>query len=179
MAIEKNTLARPYAKAAFEYAQAEKALPAWTDFLNAATFITQDKNMQAVLTNPEIKDAQLLEIYQACLPTLTENQTNFLKLLIANQRLAVLPEIAGLYSTYRDALEKTVHVEVRSFADVATDQQVRLKEVLTKKLNRSVALSIETDPALIGGAIITAGDLVIDGSVRGKLQKMARELVAN
>lgn len=173
MATDKSTLARPYAKAVFETAQQDKAFADWSNFLSAAALVTQDANVAALLNNPKVTKADLVELYSAvCASVITDKQANFLKILAENERLGVLAEIAVIYDDMRAEAEKTAKVQVRTFMPLTDVQQNQLSQALTKRLNRQVQLDIHEDKSILGGAIVRSGDLVIDGSVLGKLRRL-------
>lgn len=90
----------------------------------------------------------------------------------------LLPEIKALYEVYRAEQEKILEVDVVSYSELTPAQQQRLSESLSQRLSRKVSLKISIDPSLLGGALIRAGDLVIDGSVRGKLNMLGTSLAA-
>jgi F-type H+-transporting ATPase subunit delta len=169
-----TTLARPYAAAAFEFASEKKALPAWQAMLQAAANITQHPGVAKLLASPGTTEKQLADLYCDLLAAQLDTQReNFLRLLAENSRLPLLPEIASLFLEARAAVEKTVDVQVISAEPLNADYQQKLVQALTKRLQRQVELHCEVDPDLLGGAIIRAGDTVIDGSIRGKLTRMS------
>ncbi len=168
-----TTQARPYAVAAFEYAAAHQGIPAWENMLQAAAVVTKSKEVTRFLTNPAFTTAQHAELYCSVLAAVLDpEKTNFIKLLAENYRLSALPEIASLFKDYRADSEKTVDVEVISAVALDERYQQNLVQALTKRLQRKVKLACRIDTAILGGAIIRAGDNVIDGSVRGKLNRL-------
>lgn len=177
---ELTTIARPYAKAAFENAQKRKKLTEWDKTLQLFAAIVTDKRANAFLSNPTVNTEDKVSLLIGFVPELDDNTksevTNFLLLLAEYGRVVVLPEIAQLYAVYRDEYEKSVEVKVISARPLDSTQEQSLVQALSKRLNREVNLNIQVDDSLLGGAIIQAGDLVIDGSVRGKLEKLAAQL---
>ena len=170
-----TTIARPYAVAAFEFALKNNALPAWEAMLNSASLVTQDKSVQQLLTSPGASSQQLANFYCEVLASLLNNDMkNFIMLLAEYGRLAVLSDVAELFKTYRAAQEKKLEVHVTSAEQLSDQYQQTLIDALTKRLERQVSLVCAVDPQLLGGAVITASDTVIDGSVRGKLDRMAK-----
>ncbi len=168
-----TTIARPYAIAAFEYASAVNAIPFWEEALQAGSLISQDAAVQQLLTNPKVSQKQILDLYCDVLAkVLNTETTNFIHLLAQNHRLSALPEIAELFKAYRAASEKTLKVNVTSAVALDKTYQQKLVAALIKRLDRQVSLECSLDANLLGGAIIRAGDTVIDGSVRGKLNRM-------
>lgn len=175
---ETITIARPYGRAAFEYAQARKGgLKKWSEMLSTAAAVVQDPAMQAILDDPakssEEKAGTLLEI---CGDGLTKAGSNFIKLLAENRRLALLPDILEVYEELRAEAEKTVDAEMVSAFPVDSAQLQTIAQALSNRLQREVNLSCTVDESLIGGAIIRAGDLIIDGSAQGALDKLATAL---
>lgn len=175
---ETITIARPYGRAAFEYAQARKGgLKKWSDMLATATAVTQDPTMQAILDDPDRSSEQKAGIIlEICGDTLTKAGSNFVKLLAENRRLGLLPDILAVYEELRAEAEKTVEAEMVSAFPVDDAQLQTIAQALSNRLQREVNLSCTIDEELIGGAIIRAGDLIIDGSARGSLEKLATAL---
>lgn len=172
---EMTTIARPYAIAAFEFALDKNAFAAWETMLDAAALLTQDQAVQQLLSSPNITSQQLESLYGDVLAKLLNTEmTNFIRLLAQNDRLSALPAIADLFKSYRAEQEKKLNVQVISAAKLDNQYQQKLVEALTKRLQRQVNLECEIDPTLLGGAVIVAGDTVIDGSVRGKLDRMVK-----
>jgi F-type H+-transporting ATPase subunit delta len=171
---ELSTLARPYAKAAFEYARENGQLSQWAEQLATAAAVVADSGMQAALNDPSLTAEQQARILtDVCGDALSAPMRNFVAVLAGNKRLALLPEIHLLYAQFKANREKTIDVEVISAFDLADTARDRLAEVLGKKLERQVKVRTATDRNLLGGVLIRAGDLVIDGSVRGRLNKLA------
>ena len=176
---DKTTIARPYARAAFAEARADRRLAAWSEALRNAAAAVQDARVQNLLGNPHVTPQQLAQlVIEIAGPQLDEDGHNFLQTLAENRRLAYLPEISKLFDELKDAAEGVVDVTVTSAAPLAGEQQRTLAEALARRLKREVRLHVATDPALIGGAVLRAGDLVIDGSLRAGLERIAYELTA-
>jgi F-type H+-transporting ATPase subunit delta len=174
---ELSTLARPYAKAAFEYARDAGALEPWFEQLATAAAVTQDSAMVAVLNDPALTaEQQAKTMGDVCGEALGKEANNFVAILAGNKRLALMPEIFSMFAQFKANQEKTVDVEVISAFDLADATRDRLATVLGKKLEREVKVSTATDKDLLGGVLIRAGDLVIDGSVRGRLNKLAEAM---
>lgn len=172
-----NTLARPYAKAAFEYALGEGKLADWSEMLRLVAEAASNKEVAQFLLNPSLnsndKAALLLEICQA---KIDDQSSNFIKLLSDKSRLPLIPVIAGMYEAFKAEQEKSVEAVVTSAFKLEAEQQQLLVDALRKRLDREVTLKVEIDKQLIGGVVIRTGDLVIDGSIRGKLAKLAESL---
>lgn len=174
---ELTTLARPYAKAAFEYAIEAKQLTEWSEMLGFAALVVSDELMQQLLTSPHLtKEDQKNAMLKVCEDKLDTQSINFIKLLAQNGRLLALPEIEVLFSFLRSEFEKTIEAQITSATELNEQQITQLKEKLAAKLGRKVEVSVDLDADLLGGLIIQAEDLVIDGSVRGQLAKLSDTL---
>ena len=175
---EKSTIARPYAVAAFGLAKENNELAKWSDMLGFAAIAVTDEAMQDFVDNPKVElDTLTRLMLEVCGDQLNELGKNFIKVLVANKRLNILPEIAVLYNELRADAEKTVEAEVISAFPLTDAQQSTLVEGLKKRLGRDVTLVSKVDENLMGGAIVRAGDLVIDGSVSGQLSKLETALL--
>ena len=174
---ELTTLARPYAKAAFEHAQAHQQLASWSAMLGLAAAVSQDVRMQSVLKAPRLTSTEKAATFiEVCGDKFDAQVQNFIHIVAENERLALLPEIAELFELYKAEQEKSVDVDVTSAFALSAEQQDKLAKVLSARLSREVRLHAAEDASLIGGVVIRAGDLVIDGSVRGKIAKLAEAL---
>jgi F-type H+-transporting ATPase subunit delta len=177
MAGDSTTIARPYAAAVFERAKESQQLEAWSDALELLAALSSEPRMARQIDNPNVPRERirdmLLEIGADSLPS---EARNLVKLLAANNRLALLPEIARLFGDLKTQQRGIRQVHIRSAYALNAAQQKSLASALEKRLGAVVELTVEKDPSLIGGVEVRTGDLVIDGSVRGKLQKLATEL---
>lgn len=174
---ELTTLARPYAKAVFAEASEKTTLDAWSNDLTMLAAYAEDTAMAEILVHPSLtSDKQAQALLSVCGDKLSAAANNLVTVLAENKRLILLPEIASLYEEMKAALENTVDVVVTSAKELSSDQADTLAAALKARLNSEVRLSSEVDESLIGGAIIRAGDLVIDGSVTGKLSKLAEAM---
>lgn len=177
--MDKSTIARPYARAAFSVAQADERLEPWSEALRIGAAVAQDARVQALFGNPRVTSAQLAQLVtDIAAGKLDEHGRNFVRTLAENGRLAFLPEIARLFDQLKDEHEGVVDVTVTSAAPLDEQEQRTLTTALSNKLGREVRLHCETDAGLLGGAVLRAGDLVIDGSLRARLEKIAYELAA-
>ncbi|EKD55181.1 MAG: F0F1 ATP synthase subunit delta [uncultured bacterium] len=168
-----TTIARPYAVAAFEYAAAHHVLPAWEAMLSAAAIITENPLLQSVFANPKITAGEVAQFYCDILAKqLDKAQINFIHLLAEHNRFGVLPDIAALFKQYRLAAEKKLTVQIISATKLDDQYKQKLTDALIKRLQKEVSLECHIDADLLGGAMAVAGDQVIDGSVRGKLNRM-------
>ena len=174
---ETQTIARPYAQAAFLYARERQQLKEWSDMLSLLAAIAADPAMRTLIDSPHLTEQQLADLFiQVGGEHLDEKSTNFVRVLADNRRLGLLADIAALYEIQRRDAEGTVHAELVSAYPASEDQQAKVIESLRRRLGREIELTCSTDPALLGGAIIRAGDLVIDGSVSGKLERLGTAL---
>ena len=174
---ETITVARPYAQAAFNYAAEQQALREWSDMLALLATVAADPDMVRVIESPQLTETQLADlIIDVCGDRLTDKCANFVRVLAANRRLELLPDIAALFEIQRQQAEGTIKAELVSAYPATDEQQARIIESLRRRLGKDIELSCSTDAGLLGGAIIRAGDLVIDGSVRGKLQRLGSAL---
>ncbi|MCT7359159.1 MAG: F0F1 ATP synthase subunit delta [Thalassobium sp.] len=174
---ELTTLARPYAKAVFAEASEKGALDAWSADLALLAACVADADMAKVLVHPSLTAQQQAQaLTDVCGDKLNEAAKNLVAVLAENKRLMLVPEIAALYEELKAQLQNTVDVVVTSAFELSNEQADKLAQALKAKLQCDVRLTSEIDETLIGGAIIRAGDLVIDGSVTGKLSKLAEAM---
>lgn len=174
---EFNALGRPYARAVFELARDGGDFSAWSAGLAFAATAVEDPELQPLLQDPRVDDEALstlmIDLCGAHLPAVG---ANLLKLLVANDRLLALPAIARQFDELRAEAEQTVEAEMVVARPVNKTQQAKVIAALEKRLGRKVMLTVREDETLLGGAVIHAGDLVIDGSAKGRLDKLAAEL---
>ncbi|HEY2782704.1 MAG TPA: F0F1 ATP synthase subunit delta [Steroidobacteraceae bacterium] len=176
---EKTTVARPYAKAAFQEALGLKHLPQWSQTLQAAATAVRDPRVHELLSSPAVSGEDLAQFVMGVTGApLDERGQNFFRTLAENHRLGFLPEISTLFDQYKDEAESVVDVTVTSAAPLDGDRQAALSKALERKLKRSVRVHWATDSRLIGGAVLRAGDTVIDGSLLSRLKRIAFELTA-
>jgi len=173
-----TTLARPYAKAAFELAEADKAVSAWNAMLELASTAVAEKSLAGLLESPHASGAQIVQILtDTAGETFDAKFRKFLDVLADNKRLSLLPEIRVLYQELREEAEKLLRVRVVSAFPLEEDQATRLKQALAKRFDREILLEPEVDKSVIGGAVIYAGDQVIDGSLKDRLTRLANSLL--
>lgn len=179
MAGDKSTIARPYAHAAFEAASERRALASWGQALTTAAQVVRDPRVARLVSHPRVSPGQLAQLIIDVVGTqLDEPGRNFLRTLAENRRLEVLPEIAALFERLKDEAEGTIDVTVTSAVELPAEQRSRLATALAKRLGRRVELHCEIDPQLIGGAVLRAGDMVIDGSLRSRLERLELQVTA-
>lgn len=185
---DKNTIARPYAKAAFDLAKDAGALDQWSNALEVAKVLLADGSVAKFLSTPKMTDAKRLDFLTGLIASASDKTSvlgggdkkgsNFLKLLFEYGRIAVLPEIATHFAALKAEIENTVDVTVTSAAPLSSAQQQAIVKALRQRLGSNVQLSTEVNEKLIGGAVIRAGDVVIDGSLRSRLEKLSNALIA-
>jgi len=174
---ELSTLARPYARAAFEYAQGAGDLAGWEAMLNQAAAVVATEVVGKLITSPSLTSEQVAQQFIELLgEELNDKGQNFVSTLAVNKRLALLPSISEQFALMKANIEKAVDVEVTSAFDLADDVASKLETALATNLERQVRLTSTTDSSLIGGVVIRAGDTIIDGSVRGRLAKLAEAM---
>jgi F-type H+-transporting ATPase subunit delta len=177
MAGDATTVARPYAEAVFARAQETGRLAEWSDVLQLLAMALRDPTLVDFVTNPKVTPAQKTElVLDIGAGRLDAEAHNLVRVLVENDRLVVLPEIAALYETRRREAEGQTKVVVSSALPLDPAVLQQLADALRAKLGQGVEITIEEDPSLIGGVRIRAGDTVIDGSVRGRLLQLANEL---
>lgn len=170
----KSSIARPYAKAVFELAQKEHAFPKWSEMLERAAMVAEDKQVVNLMKDPNFSSEELLQLFFELGKELyTQEMQNFLRTVARFKRLNTLKDIAAEYEEMRAEAEKVVTVSLVSAFPLTGEYQQRFEQALKRRTNCNVVLECQTDKSILGGAIIRAGDLVIDGSLRGRLAKLS------
>ncbi|HTR01377.1 MAG TPA: F0F1 ATP synthase subunit delta [Candidatus Acidoferrum sp.] len=174
-----TTLARPYAKAAFGTAESSGQLAAWSKGLGLLAAVAQQPRVAAALSDPSRNTGlQAQTLIDLCGGELDAKVQNFVLVLAANKRLALLPQIIELFEQLKAERERTVDVDVVSAFPIDGAAEQQLAAALKQKLQRDVKLTASVDKDLIGGVVVRAGDTVIDNSVRGRLKKLAEAMNA-
>jgi len=174
---EAITTARPYAQAAFEEAQKQADLKGWSEVLVSLAESICHPEVRSVVTSPRVAQSQhesLMEGLVGGQPTV--QQRNFVRILVDNRRLLLLPEIVAIFEALRAEAEKTVNVVVDSAFELSAAQQEKIKKSLKARMGREIKLVCKVNKELLGGVVIRAGDKVIDGSARTRLGEMANAL---
>jgi F-type H+-transporting ATPase subunit delta len=173
------TIARPYAEAAFRIAQETRALASWSDMLSLTSAVVADPRVAGALDSPKFttadKEALLLSI---CGDRLDAIGRNFVRVLVDAKRVALLPQIAALFEGLRNEAEGVAKARIESAFPLEAAQLAEITASLEQHFGKKIDATVTVDPTLIGGARITVGDTVIDGSVQAKLQAMATQLRA-
>ena len=183
---DNNTVARPYAEAVFEVARENNALDELSASLHAAGELLADGQVAAFLGQPSLNDDQRLEFLQGLFAEAvgegsvfaggSRHGTNFLKLLLENGRVVALPEISAQFEALKAKVENSIDAVITAAAPLSDAQEKAIASSLSEKLGREVRISTQIDENLIGGAVIRAGDVVIDGSLRARLEGLANAL---
>ena len=168
------TVARPYARAAFSQAREEGNFAAWSQALGFAATVAADARVAALLPNPGLAQADAVALLAP--EGVSESFQRFLGVLAEGRRLPQLPEIAGLYEELRADAEKVIKAKVTSATALPAGELEVIRTALKKRFGREVEVETAVDESLIGGAVIDAGDVVIDGSVKGKLARLQTAL---
>jgi F-type H+-transporting ATPase subunit delta len=174
---ELSTLARPYARAAFEFARDVRALDRWSNMLATAANVASTAVMQKFFKSPNYTAEKKGQLFvDVCGDDLDNKVGNFLKHLAKNNRLPLLAEVQALFELYKANEEKAIDVDISAAFEISPEQQSKLASALKAKLDRDINLNTNVDKNLLGGVVIRAGDLVIDGSIRGRLAKLAESM---
>ena len=175
---EWTTIARPYAKAAFDFAVENKTITQWQEMLVFAAEVSQNDTVKYLLTG-SLAVEKLAEIFNGvCGEQLDQQGQNLMKVLAENRRLQALPDISILFNKFKSDFDKEIDVDITSAVKLTKQQQTDISKSLETRLARKVKLNCSVDPELIAGVLIKAGDTVIDGSLRSKLNRLSDALQA-
>ena len=177
---EQATIARPYARAAFAVARERGDFAAWSGVLAAGAAVAATPSARALFGNPNVGTGALAELIAGVAQdqriAVSDGQRNFLALLADNGRLECLPEIAAQFEVLRAEVENTLDVEVASAQPLSAEQKSLLSAALAKRFKRQIRITESVDPSLVGGAVVRAGDLVIDGSLKSRLDRLEQQI---
>ncbi len=174
---ELATLARPYAEAAFKRAKEVGAAGVWSDSLAFLAQVMQDKELRAVVDNPRVEKGRLTQLLlDICQGHIHDEAENFLKVLVENDRLTLLPQVAEIYEQYKAEDEGYVNVNLFSAYSISKEEQTKIVKSLEKLLAKKVNASVKINKDLIGGIVAKAGDKVVDFSISGQLHQLAKRL---
>lgn len=181
----KITLARPYARAVFAEAKAKGQLHAWSEVMGALSQIVQDQLAAQWMLDPRLSPSQLESMLCEWVEHLANKAVmklgdalgHFIALLVKKKRLAVLPPIAFLYHQLVLEEEHMTEAELIAAFPVSEDHRCSIEAALGKRFNSKIQLKVSKDESLIGGALIRAGNWVLDGSIKGKLAKLTESLM--
>ncbi|MBS0055397.1 F0F1 ATP synthase subunit delta [Yersinia sp. Marseille-Q3913] len=167
------TVARPYAKAAFDFAVEHQAVERWQNMLAFTAQVTRNEQIAELLSGAVAPETMSKTFIAVCGDQLDEPAQNFIRVMAENGRLLVLPEVLEQFIQLRASLESTVDVEVSSASPLNDEQLAKIAAAMEKRLSRKVKLNCKIDKSVMAGVVIRAGDMVIDGSVRGRLERLA------
>ena len=175
---ELATIARPYANATFELAKSDGTLDGWSRMLSVLTATTANETVALLLDSPDLPaNAKAFRLAEVCGDELDDRGKKFLQALAEHDRLDLIPEIQQQFEELRAEEQKSLDVEVVSAFPLSDAQTEALKNALNRRFDKDISIESRVDAGLIGGAVVRAGDMVIDGSLRGKLAKLAENLV--
>ncbi len=174
---EAITIARPYAHAVFSIANEKGELKAWSELLEVLAQCVAQPEVQSIISSPAVSDEQVIDLLANVSGKLmTKDAPNFLAVLAKNNRLQLLADIAVIFEELREEAEQMITADVTSALKLTVKQEKDISAALKKRLGRDVTLNTSVDKSLLGGAIIRAGDLIIDGSALGKLNRLANAI---
>ena len=177
--MELSTLARPYARAAFAFARQHDKVEPWVQSLALAAAAVREPQIAEALRSPALNRAERADLLQGLYPEPVDAQFGFfIQLLAANDRLSLLPAIDAHFQRFSADLQQSLTVDIHAAEPLSKAEQDTLAKRLNKLLQRDVELRCQQDASLLGGALIRAGDTVIDGSLRGRLARLAEALTA-
>jgi F-type H+-transporting ATPase subunit delta len=172
---ENITIARPYARAAFEQASTDGELAFWSTMLGLLGQIASDPQVHAIIRNPKVSHAQLIDILlDICGSQFNEMGRNFVRILVESGRLVVAKQISKLYEAMKAEAEGIAGVDVISAYPLEDNQRQQIEKIMTSRLGKKIEITTRVDQSLIGGAVIRAGDSVIDASLKGRLHQLGR-----
>jgi F-type H+-transporting ATPase subunit delta len=170
------TFARPYARAAFELARSHNALGDWAGKLAFAAQVAADPRVASLFGDPRVAENDLVALVLPEGEAADSPFASFVRVLAENGRLPVLPEIGALFEELKDEAERMLKVNVRSATPIDAAETAKLKGALKRRFGRDIEIEQTVDASVLGGAVIDAGDVVIDGSVRGRLARLEQAL---
>jgi F-type H+-transporting ATPase subunit delta len=176
--LEKTTIARPYAQAVFELSQDSANTAEWSGVLELLNRIVSDAQMRLLLNNPKVSHEQLQDLVIGIAgDSFSQQAKNFVKVLVSASRLQYATQIAELFEAMLADAEGTIDVKVSSAYELDQAQQDNIAKGISGRLGKKVKITVTIDESLIGGAVIRAGDSVVDASVRGRLSELSNQLI--
>lgn len=175
---ESTTIARPYAEAAFGLGDKAGTLGRWSSMLEEMAAVAEHPEVSAYIGNPKLTSSQLAELFLALCKTLDDEGKNFVRLLVENRRLALLPEVRELFEELKNSREGVLEAQALSAFPLDEKQVAQLVAALETKFKKRIQLTTAVDPELVGGVRIVVGDQVVDASVRAKLDAMRTALLS-
>lgn len=172
------THARPYARAAFEYAKQQNALAQWLEILQTTGVMAQQEEVRNYIKNPKVSAEQVIALFaDVAGKKFNQQQENFFQLLAQGQQFALLPDIASVFTRLYEENDEIVSVDVIAALEMSKAQQDKMQAALEKRIGKKIKLHCTVDASLLGGAIVRTPEWVMDGSVTGKLQQLKTKLV--
>lgn len=175
---EQRTIARPYAKAAFEYAVEQQSVDKWSEMLEFASVVAKTPDVEMFLSQADKTQLMADFFVGVCGEQLDEHGQNLIRVMAENKRLEVLPSVCEQFMEFRAEHQKEIVAYVESAIELSQSQLQSLTSALEKRFARKVQLECSVNSDLIAGMVITAGDTVIDSSVKGQLAKLSDTLKA-
>jgi len=176
---ENTTVARPYAEAAFDVARERNALASWSRMLSTMAALVRDPRVAQSLDNPRLGDPEKESLLLSLMgDALDEDGRSFVRVLVDGDRIKLMPEIAALFDTLKDQAEGAAKAEIETAFELSGEQLQELTSALERRFGKRIEASVRVNRDLIGGARVTVGDTVLDGTVQAKLQAMASSLRA-
>ena len=174
---EKLTIARPYAVAAFSFAEEANDVAAWSKMLDALASAVVHPDLMPLINHPRVSDEQLHELLSEILSgNLNDKRTNFVTALLEAERLQLAPEIAELFERRKAAAEGIADVRVETAYEMSKEEQDRIASAVQSRIGKECEVTTVVDPELIGGVVIKVGDSVTDISLRGRLRALEQRL---
>lgn len=174
---ELSTLAQPYSEAVFKLAKANKSITDWSNMLSFLAIVVQDEQLKTIISNPKISQEKITNLLlHICQNELNLEATNLLKLLIQNSRLMLAPQISEFYEVYKADYEGYIDVKITSAHTMSAKDNKQLTTTLNKMLHKNIHIYNSIDKNLIAGLLIHIGDKVINASIKGALQQLAKKL---
>ena len=176
---ENTTVARPYAEAAFDVARERNALASWSRMLSTVAALVRDPRVAQSLDNPRLGDAEKESLLLSLMgDALDEDGRSFVRVLVEGDRVKLMPEIAAVFDALKDQAEGAAKAEIETAFELSGEQLQELTSALERRFGKRIEASVRVNRDLIGGARVTVGDTVLDGTVQAKLQAMASSLRA-
>ena len=174
---ETITVARPYAVAVWRHAEAEGKTDLWADMLGLMADVVSDETMSGIVADPRIDASRLAQLMlDICGGRINETAESFVKLLVENGKLSLMPEISSVYALLKSEAGGAIEATLQAAYPVNAKFEQAISAAMQKKLNREVHFTTEEDKSLLGGVVVRVGDMVIDASVRGQIESLANEL---
>lgn len=166
------TVARPYAKAAFDFAVEHQSVDRWQSMLAFAAEVSQNAQMAEIISGALAPETLAESFIAICGDQMDVHGQNLIRVMAQNGRLEALPDVLEQFIALRAAEESTAEVEVTSASELNDAQLQKISAAMEKRLSRKVKLNCKIDKSVMAGVIIRSGDMVIDGSVRGRLERL-------